>query len=66
MTQKKMKELGTLSHVRSLTKKQLKEERNQKRKSWEGCRSTKMLTEKDKHAKSDRQKTKSQLKTLCY
>lgn len=60
----KIEKMAELSHRRSMTKKQLKAERNATRTTWEGCRSTVMLTKKDKKS-SDRQKVKASLRAYC-
>ena len=61
-----IKDMAELSHRRSMTKKALKAERNASRKTWDGIRPAIVTNNKDKTRRSDRQRTKAQLKAYCY
>lgn len=63
---KKVREAADLQHIRSMTKKALKEERKASRSTWDGCRATTYATTVDKKRRSDRQSTKAKLKAYCY
>jgi hypothetical protein len=63
---KKLKATADLQHIRSMTKKALKAERNASRTTWDGCRATTYATTVDKKRRSDRQSTKAKLKAYCY